>query len=156
MSRMRLLTIAFFAVAAAIVAPSAKADTFQYHVTVPGLLDVTFDLPSFENPANDITTFEPSATFDGMSVLAFGISGNSSGCSDGTDSSSTAPCWVVRTSTVFGVDAGTPSFSGPGTFSANGTTVTITDIPSSPTPEPTSLLLMGSGLLGLAGWLRRK
>ena len=144
------------------IVPSAKADSFVYQVTSTtpaGNLDVTFDLPSFENPANNITTFV-SGTLFGDPIADFGISGNSSECSIADAVGLLGPCWAgTNTAGATLVFFTTPSFSGTGTYissAANGsTTVTITEV--SGVPEPSGMLLLASGLLavGLAGRKRR-
>ena len=131
------------------VVPSAKADTFVYHVTnsADGL-SVTFDLPTFENPANNITTFV-SGTLAGLPLTAFGISGNSSECADAHVAAVPGPCWVGNNTSVSSkIEFTSPSFTGPGTFTLGSTTVTITDVPTT-APEPSSLALVPLGLVAL-------
>jgi hypothetical protein len=55
-------------------------------------------------------------------------------------------------------DLGLPFDPGPGTYSNSlGDTLVITDQPPAPpVPEPSSLMLFGSGAIGIAGVIRRK
>jgi hypothetical protein len=145
------MKIARYAVAAlgliALLTPAAKADTFVYQVTsnVDGLnLDVIFDLPAFEETVTDITSFTTNTSSSGP-LTAFSLSGNSTPCSLGGDSTPFGPCFQVEFPGLIEGTAGSPGFSGPGTSSAFGTTVTITDVPSA-APEPSSLALIPFGL----------
>ncbi len=47
-------------------------------------------------------------------------------------------------------------FLAPGTYNVSGHTFSITDTPSSVTPEPSSLILAGTGILAMVGAARRR
>ena len=133
-----------------IVVPSAKADTFVYNVTSNLGLNGTFDLPSFENPANNITTFVSGSTLGGAPITGFCISGNSSDCTIGGISQA-GPGWFGEAGGMSVATGVTPSFNGPGTFTVSAfgitTTVKITDVVGA--PEPSSLALLPLGLVAL-------
>lgn len=147
MKKILVATIFTVALIGLAVVPSAKADTVVYNVTsTAGSLNVTFDLASFQNPANDITTFV-SGTLFGEPLKGFGISGDSSNCSDGVSFSGPGPCWIATDTQGASVASGGPSFSGLGTFTAGGTTVTITEVVGAPEPSSVALMLLGVGLV---------
>lgn len=144
--------------------PALKADTFEYKITSTFAdLSVAFDLSSFENPANDITTFL-SGTLGGHTLIAFGISGDSNfNCDDGHgDMGSGRPCWVARndTDTFSYTDYQIPAFSGVGTYTYTNpdsgafTTIAITDL--STVPEPSAIILLASVLVGVGFVTRRR
>ena len=151
--KLAALTIA---IASLMLLPSrVKADTFVYNVTSTFVgLDVTFDLPTFQETVTNLTTFTTqNTTLDGP-VTVFSLSGNSAGCSAMGVVVPTGPCFsgVTATSLPFSTFV-SPSFTGPGTFTVSEfgeitTTVTITDVPSG-VPEPSSLALLPLGLVAL-------
>ena len=138
-----------------VVVPSAKADTFVFHVTESSQgLDITFDLPGIplgvEFSVDNVTSFVSPSTLDGDPITNFGMSGNPTlGAFDGAgETCFGGTCWAGRNSAgVIGGGPG-PAFSGTGTFSADGTTVTITDVPNAaPEPSSVALMLLGVGLV---------
>jgi hypothetical protein len=144
--------------------PALKADTLEYKISSSfGDLSVTFDLSSFENPANDITTFL-SGTLDGHPLIAFGISGDAnSNCDDGHGGiGSGHTCWVARnnTSSFPYLDYQSPVFGGVGTYTytepttSGFTTVEITDL--STVPEPSAIILLTSALVAVGLVKRRR
>jgi hypothetical protein len=145
--------------------PVLKADTFEYKIiSSDAILNVTFDLSSFENPANNITTLsgdDLSGTVDGSAITAFGISGNSSACAANGVSDS-GPCWVAFGNGIEITDTFSPTFSGVGTHLREGfiegrtfyTIVTITDL--STVPEPSAIILLASVLVAVGFITRRR
>jgi hypothetical protein len=160
----RRILMLLFPTALLAFAPLASADTFEYHVTGSGSLNVTFDLSSFEGLINDITPQSGdnlSGTWEGSAVTNFDLSGNSSDCVTGPAASYGGPCFAVSVNNglSWGVGSISPSFNGVGTFTASSgdisTTVTITDV-STTTPEPSAIVLLASILVVVAVIARKR
>ena len=139
----------------ATVTLAAHADTFQYNVVFNSgstATNATFDSSSI---LTSTTTYIP-ATGTGsqgpiLSVSAYPVL---NGCYNGFDA-----CFITNSQDGGDVLYFHTNVEHVGTFTdvfGDGE-LTISDISSSaPTPEPSSILLLGSGLLGLGGVLKRK
>jgi PEP-CTERM motif len=139
-----------------LVAPALRADSFVYTVTENLLSFPSFDTQfSFTEPtiltSGDTTAITP---VSGSPATEFLWSSTSGGCSVGTSSGAFACILYSNGSELLGFFP-SGSFSAPGTYVSDSgdTTVTISQVV--PTPEPSSLILLGTGCLALIG-LRRK
>ena len=139
---------------------AAHADTFAY--------TVVFDA---QNLSGSVATFTVPAILTTPVIVAAGGSGNLGG-NQTVKSVEVYPtvgsciyaggkaCFVTR----FANDAEDyvyfdSNVTSPGVFSGLFGTVSITDVPGGPvstTPEPSSITLLGTGLLGMAGVLRKR
>jgi hypothetical protein len=142
--------------------PVLKADIYKYEITSNShSLNISFELTALENPANDITSVDGlTGTVDGFNITAFGISGDSLGfCDDGVPAAKTnGACWVATNANNQTDVIASPIFTGLGTKTSddgNRTTVTITEIRTSPVPEPSGMVLLASALVAVGFVTRR-
>ena len=145
----------FFALAAALAFTTlaAHAGTYQYTVVINNAYitgTATFTSPTFITTETTVTATGTTSVGPVATVQVFPYG----------DCTSYSTCYYIYAangaSTALAFNY---KINGAGTYNDTfgAGYLTITDLPSAATPEPSSLMLLGTGLAGLSGlWSRRR
>lgn len=152
----RFARILAVSLAVPVLCATANAATLMYDFSATGTPygDITLSLPASPTPASfTATSFELTSVplvVDGDSVTE-NIDFFTSGAGGGAGGAGAR----VDGSQLFTGSTSSPTFL-TGTFPLGGFNLTISNPNPSAVPEPSSLVLLGTGLLGAVGVLKRK
>lgn len=162
--RLKVLTVAAALLSASLAAHADDIYTFTIDVpNAPGIYGMqgsyTFDEPSLVTTAGYLSLSDLTS-YSGAAISSFYLDPDYFTCpyfiSPGAES-----CFEVQPiGGILNSFAGTEGLNAPGTYdeTASALYVTITGPNSlpSPTPEPSGIVLLGTGLLGVVGMIKRR